>query len=113
MDRVFLISDFGAIEVAAAISRSYRMRQLDELAARRALGKFDDWRIESTIQRATHADDIKTSERLIRNFQLKLSAPDAIHLAIAITGGAPMVTFDQRLAEAARSVEHPVVMPRA
>jgi predicted nucleic acid-binding protein len=49
--------------------------------------------------------------QLVRDFTTKLSAPDAIHLAITRHVGATLATFDDRLAEAAQRHAVPVTLP--
>lgn len=45
--------------------------------------------------------DMILAESLVRDFATKLSAPDALHLALASNRGYRLATFDTRLAEAA------------
>jgi predicted nucleic acid-binding protein len=42
---------------------------------------------------------------------LKLAGPDAIHIALALSRDAKLITFDARLADAARSRGTAVVIP--
>jgi uncharacterized protein len=104
------LSDFAAAEFAAAISRGLRIGRFRARAADTALAQFDQWRLERQ-QRRTSSEDIVACERLVRDFRLKLNAPDALHLAIARADDVPLVTFDQRLAAAARAVNHRVIVP--
>jgi predicted nucleic acid-binding protein len=77
--------------------------------ARTALGTFDEWRRRSTTRRLTSAGDIAACERLVRRFELRLQAPDALHIAIALADGATLVTFDERQAQAMRQLGECVV----
>ena len=106
-----IISDFGAAEFAAAVGRLLRMGELRATDTNAVLSKFDRWRTDQVLVRLTTANDIAACGRLVRDFRLKLGAADALHLAIAITIDAPLVTFDLRLASAARLVDHPVAVP--
>lgn len=106
-----VISDFGAAEFAAAVGRLLRMGELRAADTNAVLSRFDRWRADQVSVRLTTANDIAACDRLVRDFRLKLGAPDALHLAIAITIDAPLVTFDHRLARAARRVGHPVAVP--
>jgi predicted nucleic acid-binding protein len=47
----------------------------------------------------------------VRDFRLKLSAADALHLATAIVERITLVTFDRRLAEASMVLNTPVIVP--
>lgn len=95
-----IVSDFGAAEVSSAVSRLVRQRELSQNEAERVLLRFDRWRISSTVHRLTSPGDIAACERLVRRFELKLQAPDALHIAIALGDGATLVTFDERQAQA-------------
>jgi uncharacterized protein len=109
----FLISEFAALEFAAVISRRYRMRHLDRAGADQALADFDAWQWNMAGRRAAQSSDMQHASRLARNFDLRLGAPDSLHLAIAIADGMPLVTLDQRLAAAALKLKHPVIVPQA
>lgn len=104
-----VVSDFAAAEVSAAISRRIRTREIDIAMAQTALGTFDEWRRRSTTHRLTSPADIAACERLVRRFELKLQAPDALHIAIALADEATLVTFDERQAEAMRQLGSCVV----
>jgi predicted nucleic acid-binding protein len=107
---VVVLSDFGAAEFVAAISRAVRIGRLSNAAATTVLTLFDRWRVQ-TEQRRIGGGDIAACERLLRDFRLKLNAPDALHLAIASTESVPLVTFDERLAVAARAIAHTTIVP--
>jgi uncharacterized protein len=107
----FLASDFCAVEFAAVVSRRVRMNRLTTETANLALRRFDEW-LSRTVQivRCT-PEQMAAAGQIVRDFTLKLSAPDAIHLAIARHSGATLATFDDRLAEAARQHAVPVMTP--
>jgi predicted nucleic acid-binding protein len=98
-DRV--VSDFAAAEVASAISRLVRMRFLDGAEASARLADFDAWRAATSAAADVHAADARLAYAYVRRFDLRLRAPDAMHLAIAYRLGATIVTLDRRLANAA------------
>jgi predicted nucleic acid-binding protein len=108
--RAVMLSDFAAAEFAAAISRGVRISRLSATAATALLTLFDRWRLQ-TEQRPIGSGDIVACEGLVRDFQLKLSAPDAMHLAIARAESTPLVTLDERLAAASRATGHPAIVP--
>jgi predicted nucleic acid-binding protein len=107
--RHVVLSDFAAAEFVGVVARFFRTRELTESMALKALSRFDNWRAHSVMPRVTSLGDVGACERLVRDFKLKLNVPDALHLALVMTDGLPLVTFDQRLASAARAVRHPVV----
>lgn len=77
------------------------MGSATERDARGFLAEFDLLR-EDCLTHALGPSDINGAERLVRDFSTKLAAPDALHLASALNLGATLVTFDERLANAAR-----------
>jgi uncharacterized protein len=105
-----LLSDFAAAEFAAVVSRGLRIGRIRVRGAHAALTYFDEWRLQR-LQRRTGGDDVAACERLVRDLRLKLNAPDALHLAIAMADNVPLVTFDQRLAAASRAIGHRVINP--
>jgi uncharacterized protein len=108
-----LISDLAAIEVASGLSRLVRMRQLSAEDAHTRLLDFEGWRVETSAAVEVHPADARLAYVYVRRFDLKLRAPDALHLAIAHRAGATLVTFDLRLATAARELHVAVAIPGA
>jgi predicted nucleic acid-binding protein len=108
---IFLVSDFCRVEFAAVVSRRVRMNRLTTETANLALRRFDDW-LSRTVQIVRFASEqMALAGQFVRDFTSKLSAPDAIHLAIARHIGATLATLDDRLAEAARRHAVPVMIP--
>jgi hypothetical protein len=106
-----VVSDFSGAEYASAISRLLRTKELDQEEAASALLDYDTWLSSSgATRRLTSAGDIAACERLVRRFELKLQAPDALHIAIALADGATLVTFDERQAQAMAGLG-PCVVP--
>ncbi len=97
-----LISDFAAAEVAAALSRLVRMALLTEADASARLADFDAWRAAMSLPVDIAAADARLACVYVRRFDLRLRAPDALHLAIARRIDTTLVTLDRRLATAAR-----------
>lgn len=110
--RTVIVSDFAAAEFAGVVSRSVKMYRLSGSAAAAILARFDNWRQKSATVRLTDANVVASCARLVRDFALKLSVPDALHLAMAMTDGTTLVTFDERLADAAKTLGHPVIIPK-
>jgi len=108
--RSLIVSDFAIAEASASISRRIRMGLLDTDLANEALAKLDGWVSRTTTRRLTSPGDIAACERLVRRFELKLQAPDALHIAIALGDGATLVTFDERQAQAMAGLG-PCVVP--
>ena len=108
-----LISDFTAAEVVSAISRLLRMRLLTEEEGSTRLADFDAWRAAASSAADMHAADARLAYAYVRRFDLRLRAPDALHLAIARRLDAALVTLDRRIAAAAKELGVAVEVPTA
>ena len=95
-----IISDLAGLEFGAVASRAVRTGRFDNGAGARALLSFDELR-NVALALAHGRDEFELADKFVRNFAMKLSAPDALHLASAKIAGATLATFDRRLAEAA------------
>ena len=106
-----VVSDFAAAEVASTLSRLVRM---DLVAASEAVDRlvdFDAWRAGATENAEVSAPDARLANTYVRRFDLKLRAPDALHMAICRRLDLSLVTLDQRLARAARELGLDVQVP--
>jgi len=100
----FLISDFAAAEVASALSRLIRMKELDRADAEARLATFDQWLVLDIISVSIQTPDVQQAATLVRRFELKLRTPDALHIAICSRLGVSLVTHDGGMAKAATSI---------
>lgn len=101
VDAPTIVSTFAALEFAASTARFVRTGRMAEDGARQMLARFDEFRAASASYGHDNLD-YRRADELVRDFTTKLAAPDALHLACVINIGATLVTFDQRLAEAAK-----------
>lgn len=99
-----IVTELAAGELASALSRLVRTRQLPLANAIDSLVAFDAWRVGTCLSPAFESVDIRTAALFVRRFELKLRMPDAIHAATARRLGATLVTFDLRLASAAAAL---------
>lgn len=97
-----IVSDFTSAEVSAAVSKRVRMNLDDVAAANTRLAAVDRFRASLPVAAPIEARDIRAAERLVRAFELKLRAPDAIHLAVCLRHNYQLATLDTHLAYAAR-----------
>ncbi len=107
-----LISEFAVAEVASSLSRLVRMGVLTGEEGSRRLSAFDVWRADDADVCDIVAADVRLCGIFVRRFELKLRAPDALHIAVARRLGATLITLDQRLAEAARRLDLRVQTPQ-
>jgi predicted nucleic acid-binding protein len=104
--RDLTVSDLAVTELVSALARRRREQRLRaDVAAQLSAAMLAD--LESGMFRrvdlapAAH----RAAERLLLSVPVPLRVADALHLALAMTAGvAAIVTFDRRLAEAARSL---------
>ena len=113
INQELLVSDLAAAEVASALSRLVRMGRLTGADAAARLTDFDAWRAAMSLPVDIRAADARLAYAYVRRFDLRLRAPDALHLAIARRVDATLITLDRRLASAARELGIAVEMPEA
>jgi uncharacterized protein len=105
------VSDWVATELFALIQRRVRAGVLKKDVAAAAVLEFDDFVGSRTTRLRLSAGIGAHAAHLARDSGLKLSAADALHLALSAESGYCLVTFDLRLAEAARARGCPVEIP--
>ena len=106
-----IISEFASVEVVSVLSRLVRTRLLANDTAVARLTDFEAWRASTSLAAEVRPVDMRLAYAYVRRFDLKLRAPDALHMAIAHRVGATLVTLDHRLARAARELGVAVDMP--
>jgi len=106
-----IVSDFTAAEVASALSRLVRMALLSSKDAAARLREFDVWRASASDPIDFQPSDFRLANIFVRNFDLSLRAPDAVHTAVCRRGDLTLVTLDRRLANAAEALGVRVATP--
>lgn len=96
-----IVSEFAASEASSGILKLVRMKLLSAGDATAALSDFDAWRFAVTETIGIGDSDFRAAHLLVRRFETKLRAADAIHLAIARRLDAALVTRDHTLRDAA------------
>ena len=110
-DDDLIVSDFATAEVASVLARLIRMGLLTIAEATDRLADFDAWRAAETDAVDVIVHDCRLANTYVRRFELKLRAPDALHLAICRRLGLQLATLDRRLATAARELGIEVLIP--
>ena len=105
------VSDFAAAEVASALSRLVRSGRLQASDGAVCLSDFDVWRAAMTKPTEMHAVDVRVAGSYVRQFDLALRVPDALHLAITRRLDLVLVTLDRRLVAAAKELGIAVEKP--
>jgi len=106
-----VVSDFGVAEVSSAVSRLLRMNRRTLSEAQALLGQLDEWVREAGEPASLEPSDVRETTLLVRRFDLKLRAPDALHVAICRRLDARLVTLDNNLARAAHAVDVACINP--
>lgn len=108
-----VVSEFASAEVASALSRLVRIGTMTADEAKARLIAFDAWRSEGSHPVDILASDMGLANTYVRQFDLMLRAPDALHAAICRRLDLTLVTLDRRLATAARALGVNVIVPAA
>lgn len=98
-----VISSLTEVELFSLVAKKYRMKELTEPKARRALGAFAAHVADGYYRRLVlTAEHYAKARTLIGALSVTLHALDALHLALAISEKIPLLTADVTLAAAAR-----------
>ena len=103
-DPLLVVSDLAGAEFSAAVARLVRTRIYAEDDAGTAFARFDTWLARATEHVETLAVDLVAVTALVRRLDVTLTAPDAVHLAIVGRVDAALLTFDVKMAHAARTL---------
>jgi hypothetical protein len=103
-----VVSDLAELEVASAIARMTRAKELSPAAANHALANFDAW-IATQSRFDIHPADVAAAGRYVRRFEINLHGADALHVAMAARAGASLLTLDAKMKANARKAGVPVV----
>ena len=101
---VLIVSDFAAAEFSSVIARHVRTKDIKKGDARIVFSNFDTWTARTAQRAHISPADITSAEVLLRRIDLALRTPDAINIAMAQRMEATLVTFDKKMAAAARSI---------
>ncbi len=99
-----LVSDFASAEVASVISRRVRTGELTKTEAKNVFRRFDAWKQVRVKSVEIDSMDVAAAEAFLRQLNLTLFAPDALHIAIAKRTGASLATFDTKMAASAQNL---------
>ena len=81
-----------------------RTNDITKNDARIVFSNFDTWTASTTQRALINGADIIGAEVLLRRLDLALRTPDALNIAIAQRMAATLVTFDKKMAAAARII---------
>jgi predicted nucleic acid-binding protein len=101
---VLIVSDFAGAEFTSVIARRVRTREITEHVARLAFAEFDTWTARNTERAETATADVFMAIRALRRLDLTLRTADAVNLAITQRIDAILMTFDEKMAVAAKAL---------
>lgn len=95
-----VVSDWAVLEVSNVVSRRVRIQALTSSEGESVLTDFDVWREKSALGATVSTEDMSTATSFVRQFDLALRGPDALHIALARRLRLDLITFDNRMAAA-------------
>ncbi len=101
---VSCVSDLAIAEASAAIAAKGRASNRSAVLLASDFARLDEWAAEFAESVGTVPNDISTAGQLVRNPDIVLRAPDAIHIAAADRLGMTLLTFDRGMARAAATM---------
>lgn len=110
-ERPLAASDFALAETSAALARLVRIAVLSAGQLEEAFARLDAWTGATTRHEPLTPDDVAAATRLVRQPDLVLRAPDAIHIAAARRLDATLLTLDNGMARAAALLGLPCLNP--
>ena len=107
----FTVSHWTRVEFSSLIAREVRIGGLDVQAAVRADARFEAMVDESFSVFPPNADDFGLAKRYLGQFETRLRAGDALHLAVASNHRAAVIySLDKTLLQAGKVLDLPVSM---
>ena len=98
------ISDLVKAEFAGVMGRRFRGGRLTSASAMAAMDDFDLWVSSGVTVAPLVPADFTEAALWLRQIDMALSTPDALHIAIARRLGLTLATFDRGMATAARAL---------
>jgi predicted nucleic acid-binding protein len=99
-----VLSDWTGLEFASVLARLTREGRITEDDARALLAVYDRWTEVNGEVIPLSTRTVAVARALVSEMRFNLRGPDALHIAISLEGAMPVMTFDIRMAEAARAI---------
>lgn len=106
-----LVSDLCMVECSSAIATLGRRTNIDPTQVNALWRELDQWVATFAQRVSTESGEIGTSISIVRQFEHKLRAADAIHVAAAARRQARLVTLDRQMTKAASALGVAVINP--
>ena len=104
-------SIWAEMEIRSLLNRRMRNRDISQAEAETFINRINTWIRTKAVCLDLNAAAGQIALSLASDPVYKLSAADSLHLGIAIAANSILVTFDDRLADAAHSNGYPVIIP--
>ncbi len=105
----FVMSSWTLTEFSSALAVRTRMRNLRDRDRREFELQLDQW-LRGRVVLSVLDGDMVEARRLVRN-DVRLRAPDALHLALAARNGCSLATLDEDMAKVATDIGLQVIVP--
>lgn len=105
----FVISSWTLTEFSSALAVKTRMRNLPDRDRREFELLLDQW-VTGRVVLSVLDGDMREARGLVRN-DVRLRAPDGLHLALATRHGCSFATLDEDMASVARDIGLTVIVP--
>nr|WP_314529337.1 type II toxin-antitoxin system VapC family toxin [uncultured Brevundimonas sp.] len=105
----FVMSSWTVTEFSSALAVRTRMRNLLDKERREFELQLDQW-LSGRVVLSVIDNDMLEARRLVRN-DVRLRAPDGLHLALAVRHGCSLATLDEDMAAVARDIGLTVIVP--
>ncbi|GAA0203011.1 putative nucleic acid-binding protein [Brevundimonas nasdae] len=105
----FVMSSWTVTEFSSALAVRTRMRNLHDKERREFELQLDQW-LSGRVILSVIDNDMVEARRLVRN-DVRLRAPDGLHLALAVRHGCRLATLDEAMAAVARDIGLTVIVP--
>jgi uncharacterized protein len=108
---VSCVSDLAIAEASAAIAAKGRAINRSAVLMTGDFTRLDEWASGFAETVDIFPDDIAMANLFVRNPDIVLRAPDAIHVAAARRLGITLLTLDRGMARAAKALDVPYLNP--
>ncbi len=105
----FVMSSWALTEFSSALAVKTRMRNLRDRDRREFELQLDQW-LRGRVVLSVVDGDMVEARRLVKS-DVRLRAPDALHLALAARHGCSLATLDEDMATVATDIGLTVIVP--
>lgn len=105
----FVMSSWTLTEFSSALALRTRIRNLRDRDRREFELQLDQW-LRGRVVLSVVDGDMMEARRLVKN-DVRLRAPDALHIALAARHGCVVATLDEDMAAVGRDIGLTVIVP--